>query len=82
MAGKVMLCHDSLCRDDRFIYEAEEKGGELCQSSGLAAPAILPASPHFVSFRTDAGCRLIHVSDMILIAHCSDGYRALFQDDA
>ncbi len=46
MAGKVVVCHDSLYRGDRFIYEVEEEGVELGQSSGLAVPATLPSSAH------------------------------------
>jgi GntR family transcriptional regulator len=44
MAGNVVLCHDSLYRGDRFIYEVEEEGVELGESSGLAVPATLPSS--------------------------------------
>lgn len=41
--GKVVLCHDSYYRGDRFIYEVEEEGIELGRSSGVVLPdPLLP----------------------------------------
>lgn len=37
--GKVVLCHDSYYRGDRFVYEVEEEGVELGRSSGVVLPA-------------------------------------------
>jgi len=43
--GKVVLCHDSYYRGDKFIYEVEEEGVELGRSSGLVLPAPLIGAP-------------------------------------
>lgn len=44
--GKVVLCHDSYYRGDKFIYEVEEEGIELGRSTGLVLPAtIAPVLP-------------------------------------
>lgn len=40
--GRVVLCHDSYYRGDKFVYEVEEEGVELGRSSGLVLPATKP----------------------------------------
>lgn len=42
--GKVVLCHDSYYRGDKFIYEVEEEGVELGRSTSLVLPAASPTS--------------------------------------
>ena len=39
--GKVVLCHDSYYRADRFVYEKEEEGIDLARSSDIILPATL-----------------------------------------
>lgn len=39
--GKVVLCHDSYYRGDKFIYEVEEEGVELARTSDLVLPATV-----------------------------------------
>lgn len=40
--GKVVMCHDSYYRGDKFIYEVEEEGVELGSSTSLVLPASIP----------------------------------------
>lgn len=37
--GKVVLCHDSFYRGDKFVYEVEEESVELGRSTGLVLPS-------------------------------------------
>jgi DNA-binding GntR family transcriptional regulator len=38
---KVVLCHDSYYRGDKFVYEVQEEGVELGRSSGVVLPSTL-----------------------------------------
>lgn len=43
--NKVVLCHDSYYRGDKFIYEVEEDGVELGRSTSLVLPNSISAKP-------------------------------------